>query len=131
MKSDARVRRTKMLLREALLECMKSKQLKDITITEVCGKAEVNRATFYKHYKSCCDIADEIEQEQLEMFRAMLVEKKKAGEALLRDILVSIDKATELTGGESGKKLSESFQNGLIRTAMPPLSLPWPIRVLA
>lgn len=118
MKTDARVRLTRRLLREALLECMKKRQLKDITITEVCRTAEINRATFYKHYRNCYEIVEEVEQDQLEVFRTMLMERKKSGEELLRDILDSIDKAIELTGGEGGKMLPESFKDGLIRTTM-------------
>ena len=50
MGTDARVRYTKMVLKEALFKCLKEKSIKDITITEVCELAEVNRATFCKHY---------------------------------------------------------------------------------
>lgn len=118
MKTDARVRYTKMILRETLLKCMNRKQLKDITVTEVCRLADINRATFYNHYKDCYAIVNEVEQEQLEVFRTLLIEKKKTGAELLRYILNSIDKAIDLTGGEGGKMLPESFRDGLIETAM-------------
>lgn len=45
MKTDARVKYTKMVLKKALLELMQSKPINKITVKEVCARAELNRAT--------------------------------------------------------------------------------------
>jgi AcrR family transcriptional regulator len=50
MKEDLRVRKTKKALTEAFLELLKEKHFEDITINELCDRAEIRRATFYKHY---------------------------------------------------------------------------------
>ena len=54
MKSDVdlRVKRSRLLLKEALLQLMKEKPFRDIQVTEIADKAQVARPTFYLHYKS-------------------------------------------------------------------------------
>ena len=49
MKTDARVKYTKMVLKKALLELMQHKPVNKITVKEICERAELNRATFYAH----------------------------------------------------------------------------------
>ena len=51
MESDRRTRRTKKLLTDAFLELLSSKKLNEITIKELCDKADINRGTFYLHYQ--------------------------------------------------------------------------------
>lgn len=47
---DLRVQRTYKYLMNALLSLMEEKNFKDITVQEICDKAMVRRATFYKHF---------------------------------------------------------------------------------
>ncbi|MFO7537830.1 MAG: TetR/AcrR family transcriptional regulator [Chloroflexota bacterium] len=51
-KLDRRVRRTRRLLREALLALMQEQPFETITIQEITDRADLNRATFYLHYGS-------------------------------------------------------------------------------
>ena len=117
MGTDARVRYTKMVLKEALFKCLKEKSIKDITITEVCELAEVNRATFYKHYKDCYDIVKEVEQAQLDEFRALLQSKDKFGEELTRDILDMLDRNRELNESARSGMLSDNFRTEMTEIA--------------
>lgn len=64
-KENQRVRLTKTMFKNALVQLLSKKKLCDITIQELCDKAELNRTTFYKHYKNIRDILDEIENETL------------------------------------------------------------------
>ena len=50
IREDARVKKTKEKLFSAFRSLLAEKQFEDITIQEVCAKAEVRRATFYKHF---------------------------------------------------------------------------------
>ena len=50
-RSDRRVRYTKTVLKQSLLELMKDRPIGKITVTEICRLADVNRNTFYAHYK--------------------------------------------------------------------------------
>lgn len=49
-KEDLRVRRTKRVLFDAFTQLMSEKTFDEITVNELCDKAGVRRATFYKHY---------------------------------------------------------------------------------
>ena len=48
---DLRVRRTHKLLYEAFVELVQTKSIDEMSITDICDKAMVNRATFYKHFE--------------------------------------------------------------------------------
>ncbi len=55
-----RVRMTKMLLKNALIDIMKNKSIHMVSIKEICEEADVNRSTFYRHYNTQYDLYDEI-----------------------------------------------------------------------
>ena len=55
-----RVRMTKMLLKDALIDIMKTKSIHLISIKEICEEADVNRSTFYRHYNTQYELYDEI-----------------------------------------------------------------------
>lgn len=56
---DIRVIRTQTALLEALEELIKTKKLSNITITELCTEAKINRNTFYYHYNNIFEFLDE------------------------------------------------------------------------
>ncbi len=64
-KEDGRIRYTKMRIRSAFYELVKEMDHDKITVTAVCKKAEINRATFYKHYLDIPDLADKLQEEAL------------------------------------------------------------------
>ena len=68
MKTDARVKYTKMVLKKALLELLEHKPVNKITVKEVCERAGLNRATFYAHYTDCFDLLESIEEELFGQF---------------------------------------------------------------
>ena len=49
---DRRVKRTRNLLGNALLELVQEKKFEQITIQDITDRADLNRATFYLHYGS-------------------------------------------------------------------------------
>ncbi len=49
--ADRRIRRSKKALKETLIALMRQRDFKDISITELVRGADLNRGTFYKHYK--------------------------------------------------------------------------------
>ena len=87
MKTDARVRYTKMRIKEAFCDCLKEKPVTKITVTEICERAEINRATFYTHYLDPFDLLDRLEEECLQSIDRMIDEKKDAGESMFLTIL--------------------------------------------
>ncbi len=48
--ADLRVKRTKLLLREALIDLIAEKGFDATTVGDIAERAMVNRATFYRHY---------------------------------------------------------------------------------
>ena len=66
-KMDRRTLYTKMVIKDALLELMKSCSFEKITVTAVCKKAEVTRATFYIHFDDLTAVLDEILMEALKI----------------------------------------------------------------
>lgn len=62
-KVDSRVIRTKKALKNALQGLMKEKSFEDITVKDITTQAEVNRGTFYVHYKDKHDLMDEFKIE--------------------------------------------------------------------
>ena len=76
---NQRVRLTKRLLKEALIELLENKPLKSITITDICTLAEINRTTFYKYYASEYELYADIENDFLEMIRENLIDYNENG----------------------------------------------------
>ncbi|SFB29214.1 transcriptional regulator, TetR family [Lentibacillus halodurans] len=56
MKKDLRIIKTQESLRHALLSLLKSKPLEAITVAELCRAANINRGTFYLHYKNVHEV---------------------------------------------------------------------------
>lgn len=69
---DKRIRRTKKLLRQALTRLMGQKDFQSITVTDVVREADINRGTFYVHYRDIYDLREKIENEMIGNFRAMI-----------------------------------------------------------
>jgi AcrR family transcriptional regulator len=55
-KIDRRVRRTRRMFREAILELVMEKTFDDLTVTEITEHAGLRRATFYLHYTTKEDL---------------------------------------------------------------------------
>ena len=60
-KTDRRVRRTKALLLQGLMQLMETKDVKDISVKELSDLADINRGTFYKYYADVSDLFSKIE----------------------------------------------------------------------
>lgn len=65
MATDARVRYTRMQIRESFLQLLATQPISRITVREVCEGAQINRATFYKHYADVYDLKAQIEEEMV------------------------------------------------------------------
>lgn len=58
---DKRIIKTKEKLQKTLVEILAKTDLTDISVTELCNKAGVNRSTFYVYYDNVSDCFEEIE----------------------------------------------------------------------
>lgn len=81
---DARVRYTKMVIKDALVSLLKEKPLNKVTVKEVCELAQINRATFYRYYSNPFDLMDQIEAEFLRsLWRGLEVPKRSFREGFV------------------------------------------------
>lgn len=69
---DRRIRKTKQLLRRSFAVLLAEKPLEDITVKELTERADINRGTFYCHYRDIYDLKDQIERELYEEFVAVI-----------------------------------------------------------
>lgn len=63
---DLRVKKTKSAIINAFLQLRSKKPLERITVKELSDLAEINKATFYLHYKDIYDLSETLENELLD-----------------------------------------------------------------
>ena len=69
---DRRVRKTKKLMTDALAELLLEKPLNNITVREIAERADINRGTFYLHYRDVYDMAEQIQNGIFEKFNEIV-----------------------------------------------------------
>lgn len=74
-KQDRRVRKTRHQLRQGLAKLMLQKSIKEITVKELTDLVDINRGTFYLHYKDIYDMAEKIELDIIEEFQQLFASK--------------------------------------------------------
>ena len=91
---NRRVRYTKMVLRESLIELLKEKPINRITVTDICKQADLNRGTFYNYYCDAFDLLAQIEEELYQELMDVTMQFNDNGVSgdLLVDILTCIEK---------------------------------------
>lgn len=96
MGTDARVRYTKMVIKDRFAALLEKKPLNKITVKELCESAEINRATFYRYYRDPYDLMENLEREFLgELLDAI----REPGRRSFRETLVRILREIEKNGG--------------------------------
>ena len=71
-KVDRRVRKTRKQLQDGFTSLLLEKSIKEITVKELCDKVDLNRGTFYLHYKDIYDMAEQLENELLSKLECVL-----------------------------------------------------------
>lgn len=102
-KIDRRVRKTKQQLQDGFIYLRKQKDLKEITVKELCELTDLNRGTFYLHYKDIYDLSEQLEESLFVSFQEVLDKHTITSEyktidspkPLLRDILLLIKDNSE------------------------------------
>ena len=62
---NRRVKITKKMIKDAMLELLENRPINKITVTDICAYADVNRSTFYAYYDTTIDLIHEIEDDVL------------------------------------------------------------------
>ena len=84
---DARVRYTRMIIEQCFLELLKEKPVSKITVTELCDRAMINRATFYKHYESVPQLLEKLEEALFDQILEMFHDHAQNMETMLMDMM--------------------------------------------
>ena len=91
-KIDRRIRRTKALLSQGLIQLMEEKEIRDISVKELTDLADINRGTFYLHYNDIYDLLTQMEDDLFVEFNEILDRTMKDGEGghSPREVLLEI-----------------------------------------
>ena len=117
---DRRVRKTRKQLRTALMTLLLKKDLDKITVRDVSELADVNRGTFYAHYK---DVEELLHQLEEELFAALCaVGEKYIGKlddadaiAYLTDVFTLAGENSDMVYALHATTVDMDFQNQLHR----------------
>ena len=69
---DRRVRKTKKAMTEALARLLLTKPLNNISVREIAEQADINRGTFYLHYRDVYDMVDKLQNEIFDKFNEIV-----------------------------------------------------------
>lgn len=73
---DARIRYTKGAIRTTFISLLKEKPIEKITVKEICEKADINRATFYRYYENPYDLLEKLEGETMDNLQERILKYK-------------------------------------------------------
>jgi AcrR family transcriptional regulator len=71
---DRRIIRTKLAIREALVELIAEKGFDSLSVRDITTRANVNRGTFYLHYQDKFDLLDQIEMEIVQAIEKIVLQ---------------------------------------------------------
>lgn len=116
---DRRVRKTRMQLRAGLTQLMREKPIKDITVRELAQLVDINRCTFYLHYRDIYDMVEQVEQEVFSEFESLVdahppAELRNNPLAMLMDLYSFFAENSDLCAAFLGGNGDMSFFNKLI-----------------
>lgn len=66
---DRRTKYTKKVIKETFIELLSEKEINKITVSEICTKSDINRATFYRYYVDVYNLLEKVQEELLEEFK--------------------------------------------------------------
>lgn len=69
---DVRSQRTRKIIADCFFCLLKEKPASKITVTEICEMAQINRATFYKHYRDVPELLEQQVEEVLQQLKNLL-----------------------------------------------------------
>lgn len=85
---DRRVKYTKKVIRDTFIRLLSEKDLKRITVSEICKEADVNRATFYRYYLDVYDLINKIQADFVnELKEAANTEGKYSVSSFTKELL--------------------------------------------
>ena len=87
--TDLRILKTQERLQNALLELLRTKALKAITVKEICDEAGISRNAFYQHYGYKEDLYDQMVAQATERIREALRPVVSAASQMRQETVIS------------------------------------------
>ena len=118
-KTDVRVLKTKEKLNKALRSLLTEKGIADITVNEICDRAGIRRATFYKHYSDKIAFMSGVASDLIHSLDTML--KASGAHFGAQDYLVAYEKkliACLIENKYTGEFLRDNKTVGVIASVM-------------
>lgn len=115
-KTDRRIKYTKMVLRQSLLELLEEQPISKVTVTDLCARADVNRNTFYSHYQSPFHLLMQIEDELYE--EIMRSVERSLSALTLHTFLLEVCQSIAANGDLCRILLSEHGDKEFLRRVM-------------
>jgi len=119
-KESQRVRLTKRLIKESLLKLLEHKDIRNITVKELCEDAELNRTTFYLHYENPDDVLRSIHVDIIDNINSHFEKiTSKNARAVIMDILEYIHDNKKTFNVLLCKQSSDEFRMQFIQSVFP------------
>lgn len=87
--------RSKKLINDALADLLTEKPLDKITVTDVVSRADINRGTFYAHYKDIPDVVDHLIQQTFSAIRDAMIAHASSNTNIEHALLATIQEILE------------------------------------
>ncbi|MGN0831840.1 MAG: TetR/AcrR family transcriptional regulator [Candidatus Ornithospirochaeta sp.] len=94
-KVDVRIVKSKESLMSAIIGLMGKKKLEELTISEICQEADVNRNTFYSHYSSVRELFEEMNGKYMEALFASAKVFDEPNDSTIKNLVNVLDKMKE------------------------------------
>ncbi len=118
---DVRVRRTRTLLRQALVELIEDRGFDRVTVGDLTARAMVSRAAFYRNYRDKYALVEQVFDEALAEMTASDEGDARSPGRRWADFLAHIDSYHRLYGALLGRKGSAWFADRM-RSALAAMS---------
>lgn len=114
---DRRVKYTKKVIKDTFISLLEEKEIKKITVSELCSIADINRATFYRYYLDIYDLYDKIQDEFVTELKNIIInnhDKRISTGILVKSILEALLKEKKLSKIIFNKKNNLLFMDDII-----------------
>lgn len=118
---NVRVRRTRVLLREALVELIEDRGFDRVTVGDLCARAMVSRAAFYRNYRDKYALVEQIFDEAMAEMTADEPDDPRSPVRRFAGFLNHIDTYHRLYAALLGRKGSPWFADRM-RSALATMS---------
>ncbi|WP_125762826.1 TetR/AcrR family transcriptional regulator [Companilactobacillus hulinensis] len=109
IKNNRRAQYTRQVIQDSVLSLLENKTMNNITVTEVCNLADINRTTFYRYYEDVYKCVDEIEEEFIDSLNEDIVKSPSQGMEMVLDEFYHHKRLSNLVFVEGKTRLLEKL----------------------